>query len=388
MLNGLRSLSLCLCLSALLPASAMAAGQLKSIFDQAPRPPAAAASDATPFKCTKPVRPMLDMSGLFGFYGLERTQSVIDKSKMSAYVKKVWLTQAAGKNLSALSLVALTSPQDAPSARDCIIQQLDAWAGAKAMTQNLDQNDSLGHRQANLIISWTSIPFVYAAQIADKIEPLPPETRAQLNAWLSELTSELRSEFTPRPRAPKEKWLDANGNHRFWAGASVGMMATQTGDRAAFDWSMSVLKGSLKDVDPDGSMPTEMGRGGKALNYQNFALQPMSILVSLADANGVKLSASENAVLERAARFSLSTFKDPSNLEKRIGYKQEQAMELLSWTAALARHFRASDPEFAKLLENQFRSLGPAVLSECQNTCNSYYASALGLPVDVKSLKK
>ncbi len=61
---------------------------------------------------------------------------------------------------------------------------------------------------------------------------------------------------------------------------------------------------------------------------------------------------------------------------------------MLSWTAALARHFRASDPEFAKLLENQFRSLGPAVLSECQNTCNSYYASALGLTVDVKSLKK
>ncbi len=36
------------------------------------------------------VGPMLDMSGMFVFYKPDKTQSVIDKEKMQAYVKKTW----------------------------------------------------------------------------------------------------------------------------------------------------------------------------------------------------------------------------------------------------------------------------------------------------------
>jgi poly(beta-D-mannuronate) lyase len=362
--------------TAALPAAANAAEQVKSFFSQDMRS-APAAKSVTTFKCPTPAPAMVDMSALFAFYKPDHTMSVIDRTKMQALVKRTWPVIVIKKNLSASVVAALNTPSAAAAARACIVKQVDLWASKNAMLGNVATNDPLGHRVAIMTMAWTGVSIANALQVTDGIAPLSPDAKSRIRTWFAEMTKQIEADFAPRERPAKDKWLDANANHRFWAGAGVGLMAVETGDRAAFDWAMMILRTALTDVSADGSMPSEMWRGGKALHYQNFSLQSLAILVSLADANGVALTDAEEKTLARAARFALRTFADPTALEKSSGRKQELDAALMSWTAPLSLHFKRSDAELSKELAAKFETLGHPILDNCDATCNPYYAARL-----------
>lgn len=371
-INTFSGCCVAICLMAFQTGLSNAADSIHSIF-AGPSGSVATKEPAVPFKCPQIVRPMLDMSGMFAFYKPDKTQSVIDKEKMQAYVKKTWPTIQVKKSLSETIAAAVTSPANAVAARACIVRQADVWATSNAMLQGLEDNDPLGHRQAALVMIWTGITFANALQVTEHVSPLPPDQQLRLRKWFGDLSREIQLNFAIKPREPKDAWLNANSNQRLWAGAAVGLMAAETGDRAALNWAFEVLKGSLKDMDADGSMPSEMWRGTKALHYQNFALQAASIIVSLADANHLKLSANESKSLTMAARFALSAYQHPETFKKAKGLPQERGNQLMSWTGPMSVHFQGADKKLAGQLAQEFIGLGSDTLIDCQSTCNPYY---------------
>lgn len=375
--KNLTSSCLAICLMAFQTGLSDAADRIQSIFDR-PFQVAEGKKASGPFKCPQIVRPMLDMSGMFAFYKPDKTQSVIDKEKMQAYVKKTWPTIQVKKNLSESVSAAFTSHANAVAARACIVRQVEVWARSDAMLHGLEDNDPLGHRQAVLVMIWTGITFANALQATDHVSPLPIEQQLLFRKWFASMSREIELNFAVKPRDPKDEWLNSNSNQRFWAGAAVGLMSAESGDRDAFKWSMDILKGSLADIDEDGSMPSEMWRGARALHYQNFALQPISILVALADANRTKLDPDQAKALTQAARFALRTYLHPETFEKAKGIPQERGPWQLSWAGPLTLHFQASDNAFAAELAQAFTGLGDDTLKDCQAICNPFYENLLG----------
>lgn len=305
------------------------------------------------FACGSPVRPMTDMSNLFTFYQPERTQSVIDREAMGLYVKRTWPTTAMTKRLAGLIEAAIENGDARPEISRCIVRQLREWANAEALLGNLDDNDPKGHRQAILIGIWTGVGAANAYAAAAGIDHIPAEDKVAITSWFARLAEEIVAEFTPPPTPrPREfAWLDGNSNHRYWAAAAVGLLAVHLQNRAKLRWAMDVLHSALAEAQEDGALPRELGRGGRALQYQSFALGGLAVLVRLADANKIALSRAEKDKLAAIARFTAEAFANPAVFAERVGHEQEKKPAMAGWVDILLPHFRRTNPKLAARLE-------------------------------------
>ena len=314
-----------------------------------------------PFQCPKPVRAMKDMSKLFAFYVPDKTQSVIDRSAMSRYVKRVYPTIELPKRLLAMTEAFIASSNDQTSIASCITRQLRVWADADALLGQIEDNDPAGHRQAALVAVWASVAAANAFAFAQSGAEMQPIDRNVILDWLNRVSDMIVADFTPRGRDPnsKDAWLDATSNRSHWAAVSVGSIAALTQNIQKFDWAMEELRRGLLRIDPDGSLPSAMSRGGRAFHYQNFALQPLAMLVALADANGVTLSTAQENSLQSMATFTLSAFNDPTIIFKRVGRDQEMSGGMLSWIDILSGHFTHTAPDLQERLNDVAQPLRP-----------------------------
>lgn len=306
------------------------------------------------FSCPRPIPPMRDMSKLFTFYKPGKTQSEIDRQAMAAYNKRVWPAEEVKKRLTELANRAIREPRNRAAIGHCIEWQMLSWADAGALLGKLEDNSPAGHRQAILIGIWNGIAFANAYALISQMGPVSEETQTALNHWLGELSDEIIAEFTPRtmPRRPeKDRWLDGNSNHRYWAAASVGLIAAMLQNEKKLSWSINILRSALAEAEDDGRLPRELKRGGRALHYQNFALFPLGILATLADRNKMPLSMAEREKLTAIARFSVEAFADPEKLEKALGRRQEKKPNMLMWADILLPFLRRTDPRLAEKLD-------------------------------------
>lgn len=304
--------------------------------------------------CPELVPPLTDMSGMFTFYKPDPTRSVVDRAAMTRYVARVRPTDALGKVLFDLSENYVRSAFARREAGLCIASQLRNWAEADALLGNLDQNDPIGRRQAILVGIWTSVGAANAFAIASSGGDLPHRDVEAVEAWFRRLSDAIVDDFTPpKQRRPNHlMWLDGTFNQSYWAAAAVGAMSVLTQDREKFDWAMRELHRALQKVNGDGSLPHEIGRGGRTLHYHSFALEPLALLVAIADANNVQLTPAEEASLQRAARFTATNFADPRKLAAQVGYQQSRTDDMAAWMDILDGHFQRTAPELARELDS------------------------------------
>lgn len=341
-------------------------------------PPSRATAATPAFSCPPPVAPLIDMADMHTFYAAGATQSVVDQKKMADYVHRTKAPDQQKKILTNLVKAAAANAGDRQAVAACILTQLQAWADAGALLQNLDKNNPTYHRQAVLVTIWTVIGFSNAYEVASEIAPVPEKARASIEGWFRKLSDVIVAEFTPpsTPRPKKEQWLDGNSNHRYWAAAAVGVMAVHMEDKERFDWSMNILRSALAEANDDGSLTRELQRGGKSLHYQNYAMKPLTILVRLADANGVKLSRREEEKLSAVARFSAESFEHPDQLQSRLGIAQEKRPDMVEWIDPLEDHFRRTDPQLASDLDRIAQPVRASFDKGCTVTCTTMLESA------------
>jgi poly(beta-D-mannuronate) lyase len=103
-----------------------------------------------------------------------------------------------------------------------------------------------------------------------------------------------------------------------------------THDARCLEWGRKVFDYAMGQVQADGSLPQEVARAKRALNYHLFASAPLVMIASILDVQA--------APLDRLVAFSVAGVADPSTLEKLTGFEQERPGGAPGWIAIYLRH--------------------------------------------------
>ncbi|MFK3796539.1 MULTISPECIES: mannuronate-specific alginate lyase [unclassified Pseudomonas] len=202
-----------------------------------------------------------------------------------------------------------------PEQLDCALGMLTTWAKADALESKDFNHTGKSMRKwalGSMSSSYLRLKFS---------ESHPLATRQQdaqvIEAWFSKLADQVVSDWNNLP-------LDKTNNHSYWAAWSVMSTAVATNRRDLFDWSVKEFKVAANQVDPQGFLPNELKRKQRALAYHNYALPPLAMIASFAQANGVDLRQENNGALKRLGDRVLAGVQNSgSEFQARDGQQQD-----------------------------------------------------------------
>jgi poly(beta-D-mannuronate) lyase len=202
-----------------------------------------------------------------------------------------------------------------PEQLDCALSMLTTWAKADALESTDFNHTGKSMRKwalGSMSSSYLRLKFS---------ESHPLATRQQdaqiIEAWFSKLADQVVSDWNNLP-------LDKTNNHSYWAAWSVMSTAVATNRKDLFDWSVKEFKVAANQVDAQGFLPNELKRKQRALAYHNYALPPLAMIASFAQANGVDLRPENNGALKRLGDRVLAGVKDSGNeFQAKDGQKQD-----------------------------------------------------------------
>jgi poly(beta-D-mannuronate) lyase len=190
---------------------------------------------------------------------------------------------------------------DAESAA-CAGRWLAIWAKGGAM---------LGHmssRQAEVERKWrTAGMAVGYLKIRSQIDPAD---RAVIDAWMDELADHVVAD---------QGWPAKRNNHVYWAGFAAGAVGTATGATRHLAYSRRAYDAGMTDIRPDGTLPMELARRQKALDYHNYALAPLIMSAELAALRGEDWYSHQDGAIHRLVARVLSGVRDPKGFAALAG---------------------------------------------------------------------
>ena len=216
---------------------------------------------------------------------------------------------------------------------ECVLDWLSVWADAGALTdlKTLNVQLSVPARYAGLAMA------LLQAEVAGGLDA---DKRARVVAWLKDAAGSMTGFFDEE--APTNA---AKNNLRAWAGLAAAAIGRLDGDTTLLDWAKGSFELVACQANTDGSLPLEMNRADKALNYQLHATAPLVVTADLLAATGYDGYAACGGKLLQIATFSLRAVDDPAIVEAINGTKQtfqtgKQEIEpyMLAWVEPLLRH--------------------------------------------------
>ncbi|WP_306395453.1 alginate lyase family protein [Telluria beijingensis] len=207
-----------------------------------------------------------------------------------------------------------------PDGARCALAWLEAWAGHNAMLGTMTTQQSYYTRK------WTlgGLALSYA-----RVRPAAaPGQREAIDAWLRRLAD------VTIDHAEQHKGV--RNNHYYWEGLAVTAVGGVTGDVRYLDWGRKVFRHAMGQVQPDGSLPLEVARAGKALSYHLYSAAPLVMMASILE--------QDDPALERLLKFSVGNVADPAPLERMAGAPQEMPSRVPGW---IAIHERRSGQRLA-----------------------------------------
>lgn len=201
-----------------------------------------------------------------------------------------------------------------PEQLECTLDWLTAWAKADALLSKDFNHTGKSMRKWAL----GSMASAYIRLKFSASQPLAahPQQAQQIEAWFSKLADQVVSDWDNLP-------LDKTNNHSYWAAWSVMATSIATDRRDLFDWAVKEFKVGANQVDAQGFLPNELKRQQRALAYHNYALPPLAMIASFAQANGVDLRPENNGALKRLGERVLAGAKDPDAFERKSGKAQD-----------------------------------------------------------------
>lgn len=294
-----------------------------------------ARSEDKAFACPAVPAPVVALTFGSRYTDDSKTRSDIDEVSNAEVDRAL---QPVEKFIGELMRMANTALLDGDAARgECVLDWLDQWAAAGALTEleTLNVKLAIPARYAGLAIALLQ---------AETAGPLDPAKRGRVVAWLTDAATSMEQFF--ENEAPKNA---KRANLRAWAGLAAAAIGRLNGDTAMLDWARGSFELVTCQASPDGSLPLEMNRADKALNYQLHATAPLIVTADLLKATGYDGYAACDGKLSTIAAFSLRAIRDPAIVQKINGREQtfqtgKQALEpfMLAWVEPLLRH--APDP--------------------------------------------
>jgi poly(beta-D-mannuronate) lyase len=284
----------------------------------------------SPFPCLNlaPIPADLTMEG---FYRLDDpTHSQIDPVRQAAYTAAAApVKDDASKIVSEADAYRTTGSHRAAF---CVIQQIYSLAQQHSMTGHMSSN------QASYVQGWVA-GAIAIAWLKVQGSGIPSATqRTAVADWLLAIGKQTRAYY----EAHLGKG-DAANNHLYWAGLELAAIGVTAQNQDDFDWGLNAYTLGVQAIQPDGTLPREMERAGRALHYHLYALAPLVLLAEFGEANGLDLYAQSNGAIHRLESISVQGLKDPSLFEKTSGTRQEVHLpptdDAIAWAPPYQRRF-------------------------------------------------
>jgi poly(beta-D-mannuronate) lyase len=268
-----------------------------------------------------------------GFYRLDDpTHSIIDPVRQEAYRKS-----SAGVKNTGLAIVAAADDYRATgsrSAAQCAMAQILTLAQDHALAGKMSSN------QAYYVQGWVAGAVAIAyLKIREAGLATPQQTEVIAN-WVQSVGEQTKQYYDGHKKAGHG---DSQNNHLYWAGVELAAIGVAANDRKDFDWAMAAYDNGVDQIQPDGSLPLEMARGGRALHYHLYALAPLVLLAEFGEANHLDLYSHANGAIHRLVNFSVAGVQNPAPLVKATGVQQELAKPLtgdqIGWAPPYLQRF-------------------------------------------------
>jgi poly(beta-D-mannuronate) lyase len=215
-----------------------------------------------------------------------------------------WATEAADKFLQSGSRAAAA----------CVYSLLEAAAQAKAWTGAMPT--SQGDYEQKWLLAGTSVAYL-------KVRNTGVGTPAQdknIQGWFRSLANRVTDYVDSKKNIPNS---DAWNNHRYWAGLAVCAAGIAISDKSDFEWGIASYKAGVDQIQPNGVLPREMDRAGRALHYHLYALAPLIMIAELAEANGLDLYSYDNGAIHRLVKLCIAGLANPDLFTKGTGVQQD-----------------------------------------------------------------
>ncbi|HTY85143.1 MAG TPA: alginate lyase family protein [Silvibacterium sp.] len=249
-------------------------------------------------------------------YYSDSKHSVIDPARHAAY-------QAAAKPFLAIEEAteqAADNFQNSGSreAAACAAQILLAQSQANAMTGSMSSN------QAYYVQNWAlgalTVVWLKVRPAGPSSLGLSPAQTAALTSWMKTVAAQVEDYFEKQHEKASGS---GRNNHFYWAGFAVMAAGIASNDRGLYDWGVGTYKFGVDQIQPDGTLPLEMGRGQRALHYHLFALAPLVTMAELASANGDELYTYDHSRLKLLVNVSVAGLADNRFFVEKSGVAQD-----------------------------------------------------------------
>lgn len=260
------------------------------------------------------------------------TQSRIDSAADARYRQAMAPLWDFVKYVSrSASLYELSRDQ---SSAICAITALRTWATAPALEHIESRSARLnfGRNLAGIALAYKKVRS--KTGLGD---------RRIIDDWLHGLAESASEVFSgDRTRTPY-------GNLRYWNSLGVAAVADITDDQHLFAWGMEGMRIGMCQANVDGSLPLEMARGRKALDYQVYATSALVMLAKLSKAHHRDPTRICNEALRRIVNFTIAASLDSRKITSKAGVGQDGALRgdfsrpEYAWIAAYQANFGPID---------------------------------------------
>ncbi len=267
-----------------------------------------------------------DMTFTSKYKGSDSARNELNKQAYQAYLD-------ASKNVRQFEKQLIAAADDyqvdgdGPEARDCVINNLNAWAQSNALLP--DEINQVGQAVRKWALAAAANAYLRVKMSAPE-GALDPEKTARIERWFARLADGVRAYYTNRePRKVN--------NHDYWAAWAVMASAVATGNCDDWAWSLHKFDEAMGQITPDGYLPKELSRQDRALEYLNYAMQPLTMIAVFAEVNGEPVHEQYQASFEKLARNVVAGLHDPSRIEAITGYEQITKGLYTEWGLAWMR---------------------------------------------------
>ncbi|MBN8945416.1 MAG: alginate lyase family protein [Rhizobiales bacterium] len=235
-----------------------------------------------------------------GFYA-DRQGSMVDAVRRAARDRAVAPYEAFVR-LVQRQADAFATRQDRAEA-DCALDSLASWARAGILTGALSSPQAEYER--NWYLAGLALAYLKLMTVADG------DRRTAIETWLGRLAGSTEGAL--------DRGVIPANNLSYWAGLALAAAGLATGNPEREARATRVLRDGLAAVGPDGTLPQELRRGEKALDYHAFAAAPLATLALVESARGRPF---DREALRHLSERVMAGVGDPAFFAGRAGAAQ------------------------------------------------------------------
>ncbi|HTV08704.1 MAG TPA: alginate lyase family protein [Candidatus Aquilonibacter sp.] len=186
----------------------------------------------------------------------------------------------------------------------CALDQLDAWAKAKALTNY----DPKAYSQSWYQAEWTLSSAGVTDSVLKQDGALDSVEQERVTDWLRKAAHQLISYEKP----------GLGNNHHYWRALAATSIGVLSNDDKLFRDGVEVFKQAVSQEDDSGAFPLEMARHENAIHYQAFALQPLIMIAEFGERQHVDLYGvtAHGRTIRNAVLFLGEAIGDPGLVKK------------------------------------------------------------------------